>query len=1294
MSPAFDPYSVALVPGVTLVEASAGTGKTTALTSLVARLVVDPAARVLDDAAGRPDLRRALVVTFTNAATAELVTRVRRTLRQAIAAFQDDADPADAPQAVRELLARWGATPDDRARTRTRLAAALASGEASVFTIDGFLKRVLERSAFESGEPFAFSVADSDVDLRRRALAETWQARVRQFPVLAAVAVAGGVPWSLARFDAALVDVTRHAGTRIVPAPPPLADAAACYADAVAALAGCWDEAHALALLDDAPLTKDAPADPAGLFGRVSAFVARRGHAHVDAVLAATTDALLAGVHKSRGKAARAEIAGHAAFAACADIAAAADALRLALLADVIPAVDAARKRLGARSGQLTFDDLLGRVHDALHHARIGPVLARAIRGQYRVALVDEFQDTNARQEAVFRRAFDGAPLVLVGDPKQAVYAFRGADVFAYLGARRHAAQTFTLGRNYRSAPALVGAVNALFSRGAAGGAAGARPFVHGDIPFAPADAAVDAARIRGLGDPAPLVWWSAAELPQGRSGVVTKATAVPACVAAVVAEARRLVDDPAVQVCETVGGTERWRRLRAADLAVLVATNRQAALVQAALRRAGLPSVVGKGGDVRTSGEMADLEHVLRAVDAPGNRAAVRTALATELWGWDAARIAALDGASGEPEWARVTDGLRDLRARWQRRGVFQAVTTFVEREGVETRLLALADGERRATNLRHALDLAHDAEGAGAQSADRLLRWFRTRLTQPASGETTEMRLESDDHAVQIATMHGCKGLQYRVVFAPFLWEGRDTATWHGTREPSPPRPHVPTAGGGTEIVYDVGSPEIAHHRALADAERLAEHLRLTYVALTRAEDRAYVVWGPLSGAHASGLGHLLHGHAARHDGCDGRFAAASQQAAKAALPATVAALRAWIAAHGLADRMAVEALPDAAPPRAAPASTAADVPDGEALRGEARTLTADAADRLATPTRRASFSGWTAGAARDASAERDDAADAATPAATDGDAPGGMAAFASGATAGTGLHAVLQTAAFHDPGAYADPDSAASRTLARTLRLHGLADGRARVAGRPVHRAPLADVPAVVRSLVARLARASVPLVGARLMDVPADPQRRDTEWRFVLPLRSVRPAVVAEVFAAYGDARLRACAPRVARLTAAEADGLLVGTADLVAELPVPDGDPPRVALFDWKSNWLGPTPAHYTPAAMDAAMEANHYRLQSHLYVLGLHRHLRARLGAAYDYDRTFAGVAYVFLRGVPEPATDGDEPGEPATGFDVDKPSRDLIEALDAALLVPAGWDAPETAGSTFRPAYSTTRQE
>jgi exodeoxyribonuclease V beta subunit len=351
-----------------------------------------------------------------------------------------------------------------------------------------------------------------------------------------------------------------------------------------------------------------------------------------------------------------------------------------------------------------------------------------------------------------------------------------------------------------------------------------------------------------------------------------------------------------------------------------------------------------------------------------------------------------------------------------------------------------------------------------------------------------------------------------------------------------------------------------------------------------------------------------------------------------------------------------MVVEAMPDAAPRPAAPVA-----PEAETPRGDARTLSRDAAERIATPTRRTSFSGWTSGAPRDERVDDERAAGLDTDA-----APVGMAAFASGASAGTGLHAVLQTALFHDPDAYLDAHSPASQTLARTLRLHGLADGRARVAGRPVHRSPIADVPAVVRDLVSRLARTRIPGLGVRLQDVPADPQRRDTEWRFVVPLQHVRPAAIADVFREFGDARLQACTDRVARLTAREADGLLVGTADFVAEIPGPD-ERPRVAVFDWKSNWLGPTPAHYGPDAMNAAMEANHYRVQSHLYLLGLHRHLQSRLGADYDYDRDIAGVAYVFLRGVPEAVSDG----EPATGFDVDTPSRALIEALDAALLVP-----------------------
>ncbi|MEL6616830.1 MAG: 3'-5' exonuclease, partial [Bacteroidota bacterium] len=444
-------------------------------------------------------------------------------------------------------------------------------------------------------------------------------------------------------------------------------------------------------------------------------------------------------------------------------------------------------------------------------------------------------------------------PLFFIGDPKQAIYAFRGADVFAYLEARADADRRLTLGTNYRSAPDLVRAVNALFSRLGPDG----RPFVYDGIPFEPVAANATEPGIRGVSPEAPFVWWAADDLERGRGSIVTKGVAREAVVEATVTEICRLLNDERAEIRDRRTGL--WRRLEAGDLAVLVRKNAQAHDLQERLRYAGVVAVVGKGDDIRQSREMDEIERVLRAMARPTDTRRVRAALATEMWGWTAADLAEASGDAPEADarLLKVMEGLRKDRALWRRRGVFGALTEWVRREGVRQRLHHYTDRERRLTNLRHCMELLHEAETTEDRSVDELLHWVRTRDERTfAERQRVEMRLESDDHAVQLVTMHNAKGLEYPVVFAPFVWDEKDKETWFGTFEPRPPVAHV--ASGGA--VYDLGSEAQEAHRALADAERLAESLRLTYVAMTRARERLYVAWGPLSGGHVSGLGHLL--------------------------------------------------------------------------------------------------------------------------------------------------------------------------------------------------------------------------------------------------------------------------------------------------------------------------------------------------------------------------------------------------------------------------------------------------
>ncbi|MEO0557175.1 MAG: UvrD-helicase domain-containing protein [Bacteroidota bacterium] len=1233
----FRALDVPIQPGITLVEASAGTGKTYALTELVLRLVLDPEARQLDGPDGLPDLRRLLVVTFTVAATEELKTRIRRALRLALAAFERRETAETAPALVQPFLERYGEAPE-RAVRRLRRALALA-GEAGVFTIHGFCKRILERSAFESGEPFAFDFTEDADRLRQRAARDVWHGLLTTHPDLGRLAIAAG--WSLDRLLEHTSHATRYANTTLLPPAQNLTDALGAVEAGRLNLAEVWDADDALAVVPAEFFSRserthgDLAVDRPGLFRRVTAF-AQGDVRLLDAVRTSSTEKVTAAIsykNRSGPKAAAEAALSHPGFLACDAVMAAVEALEQALVHAFVERVDTTYRALKERSGVLTFDDLVDRLARALGpDATTREALVRSIQAQFAVALIDEFQDTDPTQYQLFRTAFEGRPLFFIGDPKQAIYAFRGADVFAYLAAKTDARDTYTLSTNYRSAPRLVEAVNAMFGRLGPEG----RPFVYDGIPFQPVAAASAAPGLRGVSPEAPMIWWRADDLKLNRRKEVGKEDARNAALNATVTEICQLLNDPAVQIRETdSNGTESWRQLEAGDIAVLVRKNQQARDLQDVLRQAGITSVVGRGDDIRESREMDELERVLRAVARPSDRRTVRAALATEMWGWTAADFLA------DPDDARlehIAEHLRQDRIVWRNHGVFRMLTRLLRRENVAARLQGYTDRERRLTNLRHAIELLHEVEGAEGRSPDELLHWVRTRMSRTfAQSSAVEMRLESDADAVQLVTMHNAKGLEYPVVFAPFVWDENEKETWFGSFEARPPVAHV---DGGRRAVYDLGSEKQAHHQALADAERLAESLRLTYVALTRAKERLYLMWGPLSGAHMSGLGHLFRNLPLPV--ADGLAAldAETKTTAQKALASSMDRLAEWIDADNLGGLMVTTPLPSGGG-RVQPRSASAGI-------SRARPLPSALASRVATHASTGSFSTWASSLSTD---DRHDAT--SEPDLELADAPEtGIAAFAAGARAGICLHEVLQFADFTMAEDLLDPKSEATERVERRLRLHGLHHARS-------HRADL-DPTRAVCDMIHALATTPIPGFGFELANVEATQSGLAAEWQFHAPRTSASPADIATVFEAHGDDTLRAYAPALERLDAASAEDLFTGIADLVVQHPAVSNDDGHGAyyVFDWKSNHLGPTPAHYGPDVLERTMRIHHYTLQAYLYVVGLHRHLRARLGAAYDYDQHVGGVAVVFLRGITE-----------ATGWWTTKPSRQLVEELDVLLF-------------------------
>ncbi len=879
-------------------------------------------------------------------------------------------------------------------------------------------------------------------------------------------------------------------------------------------------------------------------------------------------------------------------------------ATRLAVANPLAPAVpqdlalarfaEAARAELALRLrrlGLVTHDDLLLRLHAALHHPRRGGTARARLRARFDVILIDEFQDTDPVQWDIVRAAFGESRLVLIGDPKQAIYGFRGADVHAYLQAGARADRCATLATNWRTDQPLLDALDAVFA---------GRDLGHEDIPFRTVHSARPelGAGLAQTPPRAPLRVRIARRDTEhiGRLTAKGYATVEPArahIAADVAGEAARMLASGARV---RTGDTDA--PVSPGDIAVLVRTNAQASRVRDALEAAGVPAVIAGAGSVFETAAATDWLALLRAVERPSAPAPVAAAALTDLIGWDAATLA----DAGDAELEDLHRRLHEMGDTLRHAGVAGLLERIAAEDDLAGRVLARTDGERTLTDLRHVAQLLHAAGHRDRLGTPALVAWLAERVARVRNegGDERSRRLESDAAAVQVLTVHRAKGLEFPIVFCPYLWDAGEART-------KEPRVLHDAAHGGRRVV-DVGGTDAegaGERIAQYLAEERGEDLRLAYVALTRARHAAVVWWAASWGSRLSPLHALLFPDHRNRVPDDDEAASA-------------------IAALGPEHLIAVETTAggDASWTPAPDAPAHLDVAPWD------RTL-----DRA---WRRTSYSAIVAGAYEPmVASEPEEEGRTDEPAATagDGDAPaGGGALPLADAPAGVGfgslVHEVLETVDFVDPDLGDD--------LARRLAERA-----------PAWDVSLADPAAVARGLVSAL---QTPLpMGLRLSQLTrAD---RLDELAFELPLAGgdrpsghLRTDAVAALlerrlapddpFAAYA-ARLRE--PGIAPVLR----GHLTGSLDLVARLP-----DDRFAVFDYKTNHLGRAPSHYAPAALADAMRQAHYPLQALLYLVCLHRFLRWRV-RDYAPERHLAGAGYLFLRGM-APATGtgaGDHPG-------------------------------------------------
>ena len=1113
--PTFDLAAELPGPGVTLLEASAGTGKTYAIAGLVARFVAD----------GVP-LHEILVVTFTKAATSELRDRVRGRLLQVGAALSLAID-------------RGSGEPD---ATHDPVTAALLASDPGIV-----------------------------------------QQRYRR------------IQHALANFDSATITTTHGF----------------CEA-ALAELGLAGDsELRPQFVPDVAEMVEQVATDlyVAGYYGNThpefgparAQALAREAHHAWDAEIEPASSANVGTAHQiSFAKRTRAEID--------------------------------RRKRL---AGLMTYDDQVGRLMRAVTDHHRGPEAIRMLRDRYRVVLVDEFQDTDESQWTIFAETFVGAGtrLILIGDPKQAIYSFRGADVFAYLAAARTADTRATLATNYRSTTELVEGLNLLFGQLELGD-----PQIRYRATSAAkgsSESSRPAVLFRRIGEDANVPRSS-----RGSETLIQVKLAGDAIAADLAAHVVRRLED--LTPCVSVSGGV-FRKIRPGDIAVLTNSNAQADSIAAALRARSVPAVVRGSQSVLTTSAAKSIRTLAQALARPSSDQAVRRLAATELIGATAKDLV-------DPKQQQIVSrgqhrlllGLHSDVQRWaemySEAGIEPVFASIKEKFQLSSRLLGFIGGERFLTDVEQVIDLVAARAASEGRQLTSLIEWLLARERKDGQSDANERarRIDTDAEAVQVITTHSAKGLEFEVVYCPYLW----TSFMH--------------AKSGDILRYHdkerrklfVADSSDAGFRSAADrqdAEAMGESLRKAYVAMTRARSELVVYWGRGPYAEDAPLSVILGQHG--HD-------------TKSAFDS--------LSAH---PQIAIEDW--TTEPETRPWSDP-DIPDQP-------TLGLSVLDReIDTAWRRTSFSALTAAAydahlqgshGSDAGVDEADVAvaDEVDSATSSVEQPGvatealagrvsKMSEIVGGARFGTFVHELFEVLDF------TDADIAEQATV---------------LVGKGASSLQLSDTDQVnlVGGLVDALATPlGQDLGGARLMDVGTTDRIDEMSFEFALaggdsPIGTVRVSSIAEVLDRTLDPsdHLRGYLDHLREpVLQADVRGYLSGSVDLVLRTRTGAGD--RFSVIDYKTNRLGAGPLtawEYRPEAVQAAVFDANYPLQFLLYTVALHRYLRSRL-TDYDPAKHLGPVKYLFIRGM----LGADAPtvaGQPCGVFTW-QPTADVVEALSELL--------------------------
>lgn len=1173
--------------GARLIEASAGTGKTFTIAGLYLRLLLGHGSA---ETRHRVPLTvdQILVVTFTEAATAELRDRIRARIHDARIAFArgQSSDPV-----IQPLLNEFD---DHKQAAEILLQAERQMDEAAVYTIHGFCQRMLTQNAFESGSRFNNEFVTDESHLKAQVVADYWRRNFYPLPFT----LAGEIRQLWSSPSVLLSDISNYlTGAPLSLSVPAmkgsLADLHTENLKKIDELKAQWRESQDdfLTLISDSDINKRSYTKkslPTWLEA-VNAWAATEttGYDYPDKLEKFAQNVLLEKTPK--GSAPQ-----HAVFEAIETFLANPISLKAPLLAH---AIEHCRVMLANAKNQkqwLSFDDLLTQLSASIDTDE-SELLAARIRTLYPVAMIDEFQDTDPLQYSIFSRIYLNNPecgLFMIGDPKQAIYGFRGADIFTYIKARNQVSAHYTLGTNWRSSADMVQAVNQVF-------ALPDSPFIYdSDIPFLPVKYSPNAEKriwtMGGQKQPALTYWLQEADdkpLPKGEY-LTRMAEATASQIQTILTQAQQ------GQACLVNG--EKQKAVQAGDIAVLVRTGSEGRMIKQALADQGIASVYLSNRDsVFTSSVAQDLQRLLQAVLTPENDRALRASLASELFALDAASLDALN--NDEIVWENAVNEFKEYRKLWVQRGVLPMLRAVISKRHIAERLLEEGassqgeNGERVLTDLMHIGELLQQASNE-LDSDHGLLRWLAQSISDAENGlggsDDQIQRLESERNLVQIVTIHKSKGLEYDLVFLPFVFSYREASE----------AKYYDAANDRT--VLDITGNDASMKQA--DKERLAEDLRLIYVALTRAVYACFIGASPLrngrstkepTGVHRSAIGYLI------QNGQEGGINDLHQGLTK--------------------QQDELDCVVVADPPQQLEDKYVAPQEEIHDLSAKELQNPIDRNWRIT------SYSGLVKQGSHhvehDAtieitgfdidSSEEQDEADLVEPERS-------IFTFPRGARPGTFLHSLFEEIEFTQP----------ATTEENTQIILGLMESE------QLDEEWLPILQQLIDTVLA------TPLDGKSLLLNQKAPSQRLVEMEFLLPIEVLSAPALNRVIQRHDPLSAKA-----GDLGFQTVQGMLKGFIDLVFE------HQGKYYVLDWKSNHLGDDVTHYHGEALKSAMAEHRYDLQYQIYALALHRFLRSRL-ANYQYEQHFGGVYYLFLRGMD---------GQSDHGIFAAKPTLEFLQEMD-----------------------------